>query len=79
MIMRVSQIKPEKMEIIINSRKKHIPDSTTVENLMEILEVGKPKGLAVAVNKKIVPRESWGNTTLQDSDEVIMIKAAQGG
>jgi sulfur carrier protein len=67
------------MEIIINSQKKHIPDSTTVENLMEMLEVGKPKGMAIAVNKKIVPRESWEYTTLQDSDEVIMIKAAKGG
>lgn len=35
--------------------------------------------IAVAVNGKIVRKENWENTTLNDGDDIIIIRAAYGG
>lgn len=45
-----------------------------------IAELSLPsKGIAVAVNKKMVPRAEWAGHVLKDGDEIIVIKAVCGG
>lgn len=52
--------------------------STTVSGL--ISELGLPdKGIAVAVNKKMIPRAKWQDDILSEGDEIIVIKAVCGG
>lgn len=67
------------MEIIINNQKKDIPDQTTIGNLLTLLDMDHSKGIAVAVNKKVVPRGAWSSTSLNRRDEVLLIRASQGG
>jgi sulfur carrier protein len=36
-------------------------------------------GLAIAVNQSVVPAANWGDSVLQDGDELLLIQATQGG
>lgn len=67
------------MEILINNQKEDIPERATIDRLLAFLRMDNPKGLAVAVNKKVVSRGSWASTPLKDGDEVLLIQASQGG
>jgi sulfur carrier protein len=39
----------------------------------------KQKGIAVAVNSSVILKTDWGHHYLIDRDEVLIIKATQGG
>lgn len=67
------------MEIIFNSTSKQIKDSATVLHLVQELLGEKLKGIAVAVNEKIIPKTEWDNVALKSKDNVLVIKATQGG
>ncbi len=54
---------------------------TNARTISELLrELKAPdSGVAVAQNGVVVRRAEWGNTSLQDGDEIEMIRAVQGG
>ena len=66
------------MLITVNGRPDHMPDGTTVDDVVVRLGRGK-SGLAVAVNDEVVPRSRWASTALQAGDRVEVLTAAQGG
>ncbi len=37
------------------------------------------RGMAVAVNNKLISREKWDHTTLKPMDDIVVITAAFGG
>ena len=44
------------------------------------MELGLPeRGVALAVNNAVVPRDAWADTALAEGDDVTVIKAAFGG
>ena len=65
------------MEISVNNK----PVSTQATSLVELAsELSLPeKGVAIAVGGKMVPRDQWGQTPLNEGATVIIIKAACGG
>jgi len=67
------------MEVIINNQPREIPEETTVYALLKRMEMDHAKGMAVAVNKKVVPKNQWEATRLNSRDEVLLIRASQGG
>ena len=68
------------MEIIINNQKKDVPEQSTILNLFKLLDIEiRSAGMAVAVNKKVIPKEAWETTLLNDQDDVLLIRASQGG
>ena len=67
------------MEIFINSRPKSLPDSITVQQLLNEEIPDKQKGIAIAINNKVVPKTDWESKTIVDKDNIIIIKATQGG
>lgn len=38
-----------------------------------------PRGVALAVNQRIIPRAVWANTPVQEDADITIIKAAFGG
>ncbi|WBV54976.1 sulfur carrier protein ThiS [Chryseobacterium daecheongense] len=68
------------MELIINYTRKtfDIPPEN-LEALMALEAPGRKKGIAVALNNRIIPISSWQNTVLQDQDSILIITATQGG
>ncbi|AFR36181.1 hypothetical protein B739_1589 [Riemerella anatipestifer RA-CH-1] len=37
------------------------------------------RGIAIAVNQKVITRSKWEECTLKDGDTILIIKATQGG
>lgn len=67
------------MNIILNNIPTPLPkDYMSVEDLVKWKGV-KPIGTAVAINDKIIRKESWPLTRLSELDRVTIISAAFGG
>ncbi|MFZ5551563.1 MAG: sulfur carrier protein ThiS [Bacteroidota bacterium] len=67
------------MEIIVNDSKKNVNDGTTLFHVVEHVVGEKQKGIAVAVNETVIPKQQWNNHLLQPHDTILIIKATQGG
>ena len=65
------------MNIKINNKEMEVG----AKSLLELAtELSLPeKGVAVAVNNKMVTRTEWGNSVLREGDNVVIIKAVCGG
>jgi len=67
------------MEITFNNSKYQIEEQSTVQAALNVWLGDKQQGIAVAVNDTIVPRSQWENYILQPDDNILIIKATQGG
>lgn len=68
------------MELIINHTRKTF--DILPENLEALLAMelpGKKKGIAVALNNRIIPLSAWAETSLNNLDSILIITATQGG
>lgn len=65
------------MDLFVNNK----PVSTNATNLSLLAaELSLPeKGVAVAVESKMVPRTLWEQTSLSEGAHIVIIKAACGG
>ena len=66
------------MQIIVNNKAMEMAEGSTLSALAEALRLPE-KGVAVAVNNQMIPREEWSATSLQEGVQVVVIKAACGG
>ena len=66
------------MKIKINGIKKNISENTTIEQLLNELQV-LDKTMAVAVNMKIVKKDEWKSYKLQENDKVEALNFVGGG
>lgn len=67
------------MEIIFNNHPQQIQEHTSVQIILNNLIGEKQKGIAVAVNETVVPQAQWNSFILKQNDDVLVIKATQGG
>lgn len=68
------------MELTINHTTKNfevLPENLEALIAMELPE--RKKGIAVALNNRIVPQSFWAETILNDKDSILIITATQGG
>lgn len=66
------------MIITVNHKSHEVETSTTLEQLVQQLEI-QTRGIAVAINDQIMPKSEWNNTLLNEKDKVLIITATQGG
>ena len=64
--------------IFINGESQQISDDTTIEQLLENLNLIH-KRLAVEINQSIVPRSEFTTHRLNDQDKVEVVQAIGGG
>lgn len=68
------------MELCVNGqRRQFAADELSIDRMLEVLEIDQRQGLAVAVNDRVVTRSKWEETTVDDGDDVEIIRATQGG
>lgn len=68
------------MEITINNRVKNLSDKNlTVQQLLNLEIPEKQKGIAIAINNTVVPRKEWETKNILQNDNILIIKATQGG
>ncbi|MBQ7310419.1 MAG: sulfur carrier protein ThiS [Alistipes sp.] len=65
------------MRLTVNN-KEGLFLSTTLSQLIAELSI-TTTGIAVSVNRKIIPRQLWEQTNLNEGDSIIIIKAVYGG
>lgn len=63
--------------ILVNNEPKSTK-ADTLQQFAEELEL-PGRGVAVAINNRVIPRGQWSETFLTENDSITVIKAAFGG
>lgn len=66
------------MEIKVNGEKKVVAAGTTLQALLNELSIA-PQGIAVEVNREIVPKRLHGETALREGDAIEIVRMVGGG
>jgi len=66
------------LEIELNGAAHTLPRAASLHELVDMLELSG-QALALAVNRRVVPREQWPTTLLQPRDQVDVVRAIGGG
>lgn len=66
------------INIIVNNTPRLFKANTTLEEIISELGISV-NGIAVAVNENIITKTEWTTKTLHERDEVLVIRATQGG
>lgn len=68
------------MELKINNQTKSFaPDSLTVQELLDLEIPLKQNGIAIAINNTVIPKSNWYSHYLNETDDILIISATQGG
>jgi sulfur carrier protein len=68
------------VRLVVNGTEKDYTGPPDLASLLDSLQIRRDRrGLAVAVNQQVVPREEYPKVTLKDGDRIEIIEAVQGG
>lgn len=67
------------MEVHVNNKLYAVQPDTSVTALLQFIQLSSGKGIAVAVNRRVIPRPDWPSTQLMPQDQITIIQATQGG
>ncbi len=68
------------MELKINNQTKHFATgSLTVQALLDLEIPEKQNGIALAINNTVIPKSNWNSHPIQETDDILIISATQGG
>jgi sulfur carrier protein len=68
------------MELKINNQTKSFAlDRLTVQALLDLEIPQKQNGIAVAINNTVIPKSAWDSHLLNETDDILIISATQGG
>ena len=68
------------MKIRVNGKEKTVNPNLNVHDLLIALELNPVQsGIAVAVDREVIPKTTWQSTELRENSEVEIIRAVQGG
>jgi sulfur carrier protein len=65
------------MKVTVNDHEMQVDDDTTVAALLAGLSL-PDKGVAVAVNRSVLPRSQW-DAPVPDGAQIEVVTAVQGG
>ncbi|MGD0115767.1 MAG: sulfur carrier protein ThiS [Dehalococcoidia bacterium] len=64
--------------VTVNGKPREVEDETDLAGLLRSLEVDG-RGVAVARNAEIVPRETYATVTLREGDSIEIVRMVGGG
>jgi sulfur carrier protein len=67
------------LELEVNGETKRFESVGSVGDLLEASGIEQQSGIAIAVNREVVPQSQWKSRSLSDGDSVEIIRATQGG
>jgi sulfur carrier protein len=65
--------------VIVNGSKESLTAATIAELLLARELAPDARGIAIALNGRLVPRAVWTTTPLREGDQVEIVRAMQGG
>lgn len=66
------------MEVTVNGAILSFEAEINLMTLLRHLNIEK-EGIAVAVNKFVIPKGEWSSYQLKNNDNILIIEATQGG
>lgn len=66
------------MKVTVNNKAVELPDRATLSDALTAVAI-EPRGIAVALNDTVVPKDKLTVTPLSESDKILVIKAFYGG
>lgn len=66
------------MEVTVNQENYRLIEPCSVEQMLGVVQAPL-KGIAVAINQTIVAKSNWADHALKQGDQIMLIKATQGG
>jgi len=67
------------MDITLNNQNISIADNETLESILKSNQLLDKKGIAVAINSSVIPKNKWNETKLNNNDKIMVITATAGG
>lgn len=68
------------MELTINNQiLKFEKEPASLAELLLWQKLKQTKGIAVALNNQVIPKDLWDTTSLSQNDTILIITATQGG
>ncbi|WP_200978475.1 sulfur carrier protein ThiS [Echinicola sp. 20G] len=68
------------MNILLNGEPMvHSEGELTLSSLLAAHLIHGGRGVAVAVNHEVIPKSQWDVFQLKENDNILIIKATQGG
>ena len=66
------------IDITVNNEPYQFEKAVDLPVLLDQLKI-PAKGIAIAINNVVVSRVNWNKTKVRDQDNILVIKAVQGG
>ena len=66
------------MDVFINGEPAAVPEGATVASAIAGMDL-PDRGIAVALDREVVPRGQWDRTVLGDGSRLEVVRAVQGG
>ena len=66
------------MQVFVNGDALEIEDGASVADLVTTL-TDDPRGIAIELNREIVPKSAHGKTTLKEGDRLEVVQFVGGG
>jgi sulfur carrier protein len=67
------------MIVFINNVQHEVPENSTINDAIKVLQNIPKAGFAIALNSDVVTSTQYDKTILHDGDKLIVIKAFYGG
>lgn len=67
------------MIVTINGKEHELDEPASINDVLGILGYESSRGLAVAVDKEVVPKHNWGDLRLSEGMKIEVLRAVQGG
>ena len=68
------------MDVYVNGEPLALPEGATVATAVAGLDLpASGRGVAVAVDREVVPRGAWEHTALAEGARLEVVRAVQGG
>jgi sulfur carrier protein len=69
-----------KMLIYINDNPQELQEQTPhLTDLLKVIQQENSKGIAIAINGRVISKRGWTVFRLNENDRVTLIRATQGG
>lgn len=66
------------MTIKVNESPREISNTSSLQELINELQIST-NGIAIAINNSVIKKEDWLSYSLQENDNVLIIRSTQGG
>ena len=67
------------MVVFVNNKRIELQPKDTIPAALRSIQISDPKGIAVAVNNSVIPKSDWENFSINENDQITIIRATQGG